>query len=153
MTEESPSGDPLAGLYSRWYVLQELERHIELYKRYRRPFSLLLIYFDNLEWVKDTFGDAAGDSALEYLSALVNMHLRDADIACRCTEDEFVVIMQETDRQAAQTAGGRIADSVQKTRFKVGDASVNVKVSFGIASCPEDGEEPEALLQAAGRRK
>ncbi len=151
MTDESLGQDRLTGLHNRWYVLHELERHIELYKRYWRPFSLLVLHFDNLTWVNDTFGDAAGDSALEYLATHIRMHLRDADIACRYAEDEFVVIMQETDKEAARAAGRRMADSVEKTRFKVGDASVTVKVSFGVASCPEDGTEAEALLQVAGK--
>ena len=33
--------------------------------------------------------------------------------------------------------------------FKVGEACVGVKVSFGTASCPRDGVDAEALLQAA----
>jgi two-component system, cell cycle response regulator len=149
---ESLGQDPLAGLQHRWYVLHELERHIELYKRYWRPFSLLVIHFDNLDWVKETFGETAGDSALEYLATHIRMHLREADIACRSAEDQFVVIMQETEKEAAQAAGRRIADSVQSTRFKVGDASVIVKVSGVVASCPADGTEAEALLQAVGMR-
>ncbi len=153
MTEGSLGRDPLTSLNSRRYVLHELERHIELQKRYSRPFSVLLLYFDNLQWVEDEFGDNAGDSAIEYLATLIKTHLRDVDIACRCAEDEFVVIMPETDKQAVQTVGERIADSVQKTRFKVGEASVTVSVGFGTASCPEDGVEAEALLQAAGEYK
>jgi len=149
---ESLGQDPLTGLQQRWYVLHELERHIDLYKRYWRPFSLLVLHFDNLEWVKETFGDAAGDSALEYLATHIQMHLREADIASRCAEDEFAIIMQETDKEAAQSAGRRIADSVEGTRFKVGDASVTVKVSSVVASCPADGTEAEALLQAVGMR-
>jgi two-component system cell cycle response regulator len=153
MTEGSLGQDPLTSLNNRRYVLHELERHIELQKRYSRPSSVLLLYFDNLQWVQDEFGDSAGDSAIEYLATLIKTHLRDVDIACRCAEDEFVVIMPETDKQAVRVVGDRIADSVQKTRFKVGEASVTVSVSFGIASCPEDGVEAEALLQAAGERK
>ena len=150
MTEDSLGRDPLTGLNCRWYVLHELEHHINLYKRYRRPFSLLLIRFDNLEWVKDASGDAAGESALEYLTTIIETHLRDVDIVSRCSADEFAVIMQETDKQAAQTAGRRIADSLEKTRIKVGEDFVTMRASFGTASCPEDGLEAEALLEVAG---
>jgi diguanylate cyclase (GGDEF)-like protein len=152
MTEGSLGRDPLIGLNDRRYVLHELERHIELHKRYSRPFSVLVLSFDNLQGVKDEFGDSAGDSAIEYLSGLIKTHLRDVDIACRRAEDEYVVIMQETDKEAVRTVGERIADSVQKTRFKVDQASVTLTVSYGTASCPEDGVAAEALLRAAGGR-
>jgi two-component system cell cycle response regulator len=150
MTEGSLGRDPLTGSYDRGYMLHELERHIGLYKRYRRPFSVLRLFFDNLKWIKDKSGDAAGDTALEYLETLINMHLRGVDIPSRWAGDELIVIMQETDKQAAQTVGRRIADSVEKIRFKAGEASVTVKVTFGTASCPEDGIQADALLQAAG---
>jgi len=153
MTEESPARDPLTGPSNRRYLLHELERHIELQKRYSRPFSLLLLFFENLRSIQGEFGDSAGDSAVEYLSTLIKNHLRDVDIACRCADDEFVVIMQETDREAVRTVGERIADSVRRTRFKVGESSVSVSVSYGTASCPEDGVTAEALLRSAGERR
>jgi diguanylate cyclase (GGDEF)-like protein len=153
MMEGSMARDPLTGPSNRRYLLHEIERHIELQKRYSRPFSLLLLYFENLQSIEDEFGASAGDSAVEYLSTLIKNHLREVDIACRCADDEFAVIMQETDRQAVKTVGGRIAESVQRTRFKVGDSPVSVSVSYGTASCPEDGVTAETLLQKAGERK
>lgn len=149
MTEESPGWDPLTGLQDRRYVLHELERHVDLYRRYRRPFSLLTVDFDNLDWFNDTFGRAAGESALEYLATLIKVNLRDVDISCRCAKDEFIVIMEEADKEAVQTVGRRIAASAEKTTFKLGRDGVTLKVSFGTASCPDDGVEAEALLRAA----
>lgn len=153
MTEGNLGPDPLTGLNNRRYLLSELERHIELQKRYSRPFSVLVLYIDNLQGVKQEFGDTAGDSALEYLSTLVKTHLRDGDIACRCAEDEFVVIIQETDPQAVRGVGERIADSVRKTVFKVGEATVTISMTYGTASCPEDGVTAGALLRSAGERE
>jgi diguanylate cyclase (GGDEF)-like protein len=150
MTEEMLGLDPLTGLPNYWYMLRELERHIAVYKRYRHPFSLLLLHFDNLKGVKDTWGDTAGDAALAYVATLIQTHVRASDICCQHTEDEFAVIMPETNMQAGETLGRRITDSVVPTTFKVGEASVSVKVRFGTASCPRDGVEPETLLQAAG---
>ncbi len=149
MKEEGFAADPLTDLYNRRYIVQELERHIEIYKRYGRPFALLRIRFDNLKWINDTFGDGGEDSVLQHLVALMEVNVRDVDIARRYGDDEFVVIMPETDKQAVLAVGGRIANSVSSTRFNIGDSSATVEVSFLAVSCPEDGTEADALLQAA----
>jgi diguanylate cyclase (GGDEF)-like protein len=149
MTEEILVRDPLTGLYNREYVLHELERHVELYKRYRHPLSLLLLHFDNLKSLEDTSGDVVRDSVLEYVAELIATNVRAVDISCRYAEDEFVVIMPETGRRSALTVGRRIVELARESRFKVGETCVIVEMSYRSASCPRDGVEAEALLQAA----
>ena len=141
--------DGLTGLRNRRFMDQELARHVELYKRYRHPFALLMLDFDNLKWVNDTFGHAAGDSALKHLATLMQMNVRDVDIPCRFGGDEFVILMPEAEKNAVLSVGHRIADSVKKTRFKIGRSFASLQVSFGVSACPEDGVEAEALLQEA----
>lgn len=141
--------DSLTGLYNRRYWEPELERHVELYKRYRHPFAILMIDFDNLKWVNDTFGHAAGDTALNHLAAVMRMNIRDVDIPCRFGGDEFLILMPEADKNAIQMVGRRISDSINKTRFKLGRSFASLQVSFGAAACPEDATDAQALLDAA----
>lgn len=141
--------DALTGLYNRRYWEPELGRHVELYKRYRHPFAILMLDFDNLKWVNDTFGHAAGDTALTHLATVMRMSIRDVDIPCRFGGDEFLILMPEADKNAIQMVGRRISDSINKTRFKLGRSFASLQVSFGAAACPEDASDAQALLQAA----
>ncbi len=141
--------DSLTGLYNRRYWEPELARHVELYKRYRHPFAVLMLDLDNLKWVNDTFGHAAGDTALVHLATVMRMNIRDVDIPCRFGGDEFLILMPEADKNAIQMVGRRIAESVNKTRFKLGRSFASLQVSFGSAACPENGVDPETLLQEA----
>ncbi len=141
--------DALTGLYNRRYWEPELDRHVELYKRYRHPFAILMIDFDNLKWVNDTFGHAAGDTALQHLGTVMRMNIRDVDIPCRFGGDEFLILMPEADKNAIQMVGRRISESINKTRFKLGRSFASLQVSFGSAACPEDGADAEVLLQSA----
>jgi diguanylate cyclase (GGDEF)-like protein len=141
--------DTLTELQNRRFLERELERHVELYKRYRHPFALLMLDLDNLKWVNDTFGHAAGDAALKHLAMLMRMNIRDVDIPCRFGGDEFLILMPEAEKNAIQAVGRRIADSVAKTRFKLGRSFASLQVSFGTSACPEDGVEVEVLLQEA----
>jgi diguanylate cyclase (GGDEF)-like protein len=141
--------DTLTGLNNRRFMEQELERHVELYKRYRHPFAVMMLDLDNLKWVNDSFGHAAGDSALQHLATLMRMNIRDVDIPCRFGGDEFLVLMPEAEKNAIQAVGRRIAESLAKTQFKLGRSFVSLHVSFGTSACPEDGVDSEALLQEA----
>jgi two-component system cell cycle response regulator len=141
--------DSLTGLYNRRYWEPELARHVELYKRYRHPFAILMLDLDNLKWVNDTFGHAAGDTALTHLATVMRMSIRDVDIPCRFGGDEFLILMPEADRNAIQMVGRRISESINKTRFKLGRSFASLQVSFGAAACPENGVEAEALLREA----
>ncbi len=52
-------------------------------------------------------------------------------------------------QNAIQMVGRRIAESVSKTRFKLGRSFTSLQISFGVSACPEDGVETEVLLQEA----
>lgn len=149
MTGESFGWGSRNGLPGDWYLMRELEHYVGLYKRYRHPFSVLVLSLENLEQVKDTSGDEAQESALEYLMTVIETHVREVDLVFRGRDREFVVIMQETEKNAAQMAGRRLVDSVNRTSLKVGEDFLTLSAGFGAASCPEDGFKAEELLEAA----
>ncbi len=59
--------------------------------------------------------------------------------------------MPEADKNAIQAVGRRIAESINKTRFKLGGGFVSLQVSFGASACPADGTDAGRPAQA-GRR-
>jgi diguanylate cyclase (GGDEF)-like protein len=141
--------DPLTGLRNRRYMEQELDRHVELYKRYHHPFAVLMLDLDSLKLVNDTFGHAAGDEALKHLATAMQANIRDTDIPCRYGGDEFIILMPEADENAIQAVGKRISESISKARLKLGGGSVSLEVSFGAASCPVDATTTAELLNRA----
>lgn len=141
--------DPLTELFNRRYLTRELERHIEIYKRYRHPFSIIMLDVDNLKHINDTFGHAAGDAALRHVAALVRATIRDVDLACRYGGDEFVVLMPETEKQVVQIVATRIAEALRKTKLKLDHHLATLEVTVGSASCPDDGTDMEQLLLEA----
>jgi diguanylate cyclase (GGDEF)-like protein len=141
--------DTLTGLHNRRFLEQELERHVELYKRYKHPFAVLMLDLDSLKLVNDTFGHAAGDEALRHLASAMRANIRDTDIPCRYGGDEFIILMPEADKNAIQAVGRRIADSISKARVRLGGGYVSLEVSFGASVCPADGTTPDSLLKGA----
>lgn len=150
MTQVSLGRDPLIDLFNRRYVLDEVERHVTRYRRHRRPFSLLMVDIPNLAWVDATFGQAVADCALGDLADLISTNIREVDVWFLCTRDQFIVVMDETDAQAAQTIATRLAGEAEDAKLKLSPDRVTLEMSFSTASCPDDAVEAEGLLWAAG---
>ncbi len=150
MTQASLGRDLLTDLLNRQYVLAEVERHVKRYARHHRPFSLLMADVHNLAWVDDTFGPAVADRALGCLADLISTNVREVDVWFLCTRDQFIVVMDETDAQAAHTVAERLAAEVENNKCKFGSDGQVLEIRFSTASCPDDAVEAEALLQAAG---
>jgi diguanylate cyclase (GGDEF)-like protein len=150
MTKVSLGRDPLVSLFNRRYVLDEVEGHVKRYRRHRRPFSLLMVDIHNLAWVDDTFGQAVADSVLGDLADLISTNVREVDVWFLCTRDQFIIVMDETDAQAAHTVAERLAAEVENAKLRFSPDGVTLEMSFGTASCPADAVEAEGLLRAAG---
>ena len=120
-----------------------------MYKRYRHPFSLLMLDADNLKWTNDTYGHAVGDAALSHVAAVIRSNVRDVDLSFRFGGDEFMILMPETEMDVVRLVGDRISDSLRKTKLKTDHTLIALQVSQGSASCPLDGLETEELLQQA----
>lgn len=141
--------DPLTELFNRRQLVRELERHVEIHKRYHHPFSLVMLDLDNLKWLNDRYGHAAGDAALRHVAAVMRASIRDVDIACRWGGDEFMILMPETEKRVVEIVAARIGESLRSTKLKVEGTLLSLEVSMGSASCPVDGTEAEELLQEA----
>jgi diguanylate cyclase (GGDEF)-like protein len=150
MTHDDLGRESLLALYNPGYVLREVERHFKRYRRHHRPFALLVVDIHNMAWVDVSFGPAAGNSALGDLADLIAANIRDVDAWFLCTRDQFIIVMDETDGQGADTVAKRLATEVKNTRFILGPADLALELSFSTASCPDDAVEAEALLRAAG---
>ena len=150
MTDESLGQETLVALTNRLYVLDEVERHLKRYRRRHRPFSLLMVDIHNLDWLDHTFGRAVGNAALGCVADLIRASAREVDIWYICTRDRFIIVMDETDAQAAHTVAKRLAAAAEGKRFVLGSYSTALEMTFSTVSCPDDGVEAKALLQAAG---
>lgn len=63
--------DKLNGLFNRYKMDEEMRKAFYLWKRYQRPFSLIMIDIDWFKKVNDTYGHQIGDKVLQELGALL----------------------------------------------------------------------------------
>jgi diguanylate cyclase (GGDEF)-like protein len=110
------------------------------------------IDFDDFKNINSGFGHAAGDRVLADVSAVIKQELRQMDILARYAGDEFVAIMPTASSLTAGAVAERIRFAVESKMYPVKTGTeVEVGLSIGVSSFPEDGETSEQLLSAAAK--
>src|ERR1700722_11581625 len=72
--------DPLTGVYNIRYIAHKLVKEVQRGKRYKRPFSLMLISLANLDQLRKIYGDLATEDILRAAANLISTCIRDVDI-------------------------------------------------------------------------
>jgi diguanylate cyclase (GGDEF)-like protein len=142
--------DGLTGLYNYREFHRRLTEEAERSRRYGRPFSLLMLDIDYFKAVNDTCGHLAGDEALRALAALIRREVRPVDQVARYGGEEFAVVLPETPGAGALAMAERIRDIIATHPISVSQGrTVNLTVSIGVATFPDDAESEEKLIGAA----
>jgi len=137
--------DTLSGLYNRRFMNQKLEEEISKYKRYKTPFSILLIDVDFFKKINDTYGHDKGDFVIKQISSLMKQYTRNSDITSRWGGEEFLILATNTDLNAALSLGKNLLELIEKNDFKT---KTSITVSIGISTF-DDNLTQEKLLKLA----
>jgi diguanylate cyclase (GGDEF)-like protein len=138
--------DPLTGLANHRQMVEALETEIKRFGRNERPFVVLLLDLDGLKKINDALGHIVGSRALCRLADMLRLYSREMDTAARYGGDEFVLILPETDAEAARLVAQRISK-----RLAEDGEEPKISVSIGTAVYPGDGETVNEILGAADR--
>jgi diguanylate cyclase (GGDEF)-like protein len=147
--ESQANTDPLTGLGNLRALQRQLANLLDVHKRYRHPFALLLMDIDGLKRINDSHGHPAGDRVLMQVAMSLRRSIRSVDTAARIGGDEFCVLLPEQDLKSAAKLAARLATAVEEEVAAPGDPSVTM--SIGVAASPEHGDDAEALIDTADR--
>ncbi len=145
---ELATHDTLTGIYNRRYLDEVVQRELERARRYTRPLTVAMVDADHFKNINDSYGHPVGDEVLRAVSDRCRRTLRSNDVLGRYGGEEFVVVFPETSLDEARTVAERVRDAVGGTPITVGDRSLEVTVSIGLASLC-GGQDPASLLARA----
>jgi diguanylate cyclase (GGDEF)-like protein len=131
--------DPLTGAGNRIALNNTLHREIELAKRYEDSMAVLMIDLDEFKSINDHFGHSCGDQVLKKLVKTIKEEIRGSDVVFRYGGEEFVVLLNKTNVEAATIIAERIRERVSKLNLEQKDQPIDVSVSIGLSMLhPED---------------
>ncbi|MDH5662634.1 MAG: diguanylate cyclase, partial [Elusimicrobiota bacterium] len=138
--------DELTELYQPKYFELRLREEIEKAKRYRHCLSLMTAEADKFEEFKKNYGEEKTDKLFRSIAKIIKENLRVGDIACRCGEKLFGIILPEITEELGGNIRERLKKQIRETveigerlRRRVKEEELGVTVSIGIASF--DGQD------------
>lgn len=141
--------DELTQVPNRRHFMNLAEIELRRAKRYHHPLSIVVVDFDGLKNVNDTYGHSAGDRALTVFTKIVKQIIRDVDVLGRFGGDEFLLLLPETDTEHAELVVERIHNVLASSPIFYGDKSFKIAISSGIASIDDWADTIEILFDRA----
>ncbi len=149
-TKKLTTIDDLTTCFNRRFFDEYIEILYKKSKENRKKFSLIFMDLDNLKDVNTKYGHLVGSQILKVVAEKTIEAVRGIDKVCRFGGDEFCIILPDTDSKGAKRVAERIKENITKNEYFLKDyPDVRVTASFGIATYPDHGDTPEALIRVA----
>ncbi|WP_348766548.1 GGDEF domain-containing protein [uncultured Salinisphaera sp.] len=140
--------DPLTGLANRRGVVNAQRRQRRDAARGAQS-SVLLADIDYFKIINDRLGHDGGDTVLRTFAKRLGQTIRTSDSAIRWGGEEFLVILPRTGPDEAEALAQRLREQTEAQPFAVGDQSLQVTVSIGVATTQTEDADYEAAINRA----
>lgn len=122
--------DELTKLYNRKYLFHRLNEEVDKSDRYNSNFSIVLLDIDHFKKINDTFGHQIGDEVLAEMGKTLLKQLRKSDIAARYGGEEFMLVLPQTNLDAAYKMVERLRKQLENKSWNID--GLKVTISSGV---------------------
>jgi diguanylate cyclase (GGDEF)-like protein len=141
--------DELTGLPNRTGFIEHAERVLADARARESRAGVMLMDLNGFKEVNDTLGHHMGDELLSGIGSRIDEVAKRCGFAARLSGDEFaVVVIDNPDQRRLLSLAQRLTTALERP-FDVGELSLEISASIGIAQFPRDGEDVHTLLQRA----
>jgi diguanylate cyclase (GGDEF)-like protein len=141
--------DPVLRMWNRWAIVDVLDREVKRALRYHDALSVLMVEVDHLASIGDRYGPQAADTMLKEVARALHSVLRPYDAVGRYGTQEFLVVLPDTDRNAAAAVARRLRHKVEACTIAVDAEQVSCTVRTGSAWIQQNvGSSPVDTLVA-----
>lgn len=141
--------DLLTGMLNRRSFLIEFERELARLRRTSGVLSVAMFDLDHFKELNDSWGHPAGDEVLRVVAASMQASIRLPDVLGRYGGEEFVLLMPDTNMEAAMSVTERIRLAVETGGVDWNGQRLVISLSGGVACFPANGTNVNTLVAAA----
>ncbi|CAN5352830.1 hypothetical protein BH11PSE11_BH11PSE11_22250 [soil metagenome] len=140
--------DALTGLPNRVLLEDRIEQAMAHSVRSGKKVALLFLDLDRFKNINDACGHVIGDAVLQSVAERLRAAVRNTDTVSRLGSDEFVLLSELDDQEAATELGNKLK-TVMKHPVRVEANEFNLTFSIGVALYPDHATDREALMKNA----
>jgi|GEM_PF-418567 len=145
--------DPDSSAYNLAYFTDVATKELDKARRYGRGFSLLGFALDGLPHLRARAGTEQARAAVRATTRALGRVLRDSDVLAKVAEQEFLLLLPETDPFGAQVFLRRaLAAAREAPELRALEGLAPLQLQGGAASFPRDGEDLDDLTEACRTR-
>ncbi len=126
--------DALTGLLNRRGMEETLHLSLAQAARQGLPTSALLVDIDHFKRINDGFGNDVGDQVIRQVARSLERASRATDVVARTGGEEYLLILPQTDLEAARVLAERIRAGTSEQALLARGQRVPVTVSIGVAT-------------------
>jgi diguanylate cyclase (GGDEF)-like protein/PAS domain S-box-containing protein len=141
--------DHLTGLPNRLLLADRLADSIAKADRLSTGTAVIFVDLDGFKFVNDTLGHEAGDALLQQVAGRLSASVRRGDLLARMGGDEFVVVVNNVNGDAAALTVAQRLEAALRPPFFLARHELVITASMGIAIYPRDGRDVSALRRNA----
>ena len=132
----------LPGVSNRRVFDERINGMMESARRHHRPLTMLSVDLAHFKDVNNTHGHLAEDKVLKSVVKVLSQTVRSTDLLGRMGGDEFLLVLDNTDRISAQILAERLCRAIDGL-----DVAANKKVHLGVNIGLAQLQEEETLTQ------
>ena len=138
--------DPLTNLFNRLALFEAAEIEIRRSARYNRPLTVGYIDIDGFKRVNYRYGHAAGDKLLQLVAETIRKGIRATDVVGRIGGDEFVVLLPESESEAAEVVFRKMMEALPSATQ---DSPWPVTFSVGVLTLETSSISVDEMIRMA----
>ena len=148
--ERESNIDPLTKVHNRRALIKDLHEVLNFGMDHDLDVHLLFLDADDFKNINDSFGHIAGDKTLIYLAKLLQSSLRRGTRVYRYGGEEFIIILNRTERDEAIKTVDRILKETSESKLFYKGNNIHLTLSAGITS-HKKGDTPESFIDRADK--
>lgn len=141
--------DGLTGTLNRVGMAHMGQRVLMRARQSQRSVSVAMVDADFFKAINDTYGHPVGDQVLIHLATMLAAQVRPGDLVIRYGGEEFVLILDGSNLQAAAAVAERLRKQIDESQVVTSQGAVRYRVSIGLSCSDKTGYSLDQLVSKA----
>lgn len=111
--------------------------------------SVLMMDLDHFKNVNDEHDHLFGSFVLHHVGKIIKEVLDPLGVSGRYGGEEFVSFLPNMNKRKAKSLAEKLRIAIADYDFVKDNVKLNITISIGVSTYPDDGDDPETLVQRA----